>query len=104
MKWPANWYLNSVYKKLKKSPGKTSGKYQKYFGHKVYGQVRKYLPKLEEPQYASSFNYMRAGAPIVLKPDSAYFQKFPQDNNRVFIHHMLEPYMLLLEQTYKPGN
>jgi hypothetical protein len=100
MKWPANWYLNGVYKKLKKSPGKTAGRYQKYFGHKVYGQVRKFLPRLEEPAYASSFNYMRAGIPIILKPDSAYFQQFPQDNNRVFIHHMLEPYLLLLEQTY----
>lgn len=100
MKWPANWYLNSVYKKLKKSPGKTAGRYRKYFGHKVYGQISKFLPRLEEPQYASSFNYMRAGAPIVLKPDSAYYGRFPQDNNRVFIHHMLEPYMLLLEQTY----
>lgn len=99
-KWPANWYLNSVYRKLKKSPNKTLGRYQKYFGHKVFTQVHKYLPTLQEPDYAPSSNYMRAGIPIVLQPDSAYYAKFPNNPDKVFIHHMLDPYIHLLHQSY----
>jgi hypothetical protein len=99
-KWPANWYLNSVYKKLKKSPEKTVRRYQKYFGRKVFTQVRKYLPDMEEPAYARTNNYMRAGTPVVLMPNAAYYEKFPDNMDKVFIHHMMEPYLYLLNEIY----
>jgi hypothetical protein len=99
-KWPANWYLNSVYKKLKRTPNKTLHRYEKYFGHKIYGQVRKTLPGLQEPIYAGSSNYMRAGSPIVLMPDEAYYQKFPDTTSKVFLHHGYEPYLYLLHKIY----
>jgi len=99
-KWPANWYLNSVYKKLKKSPNKSMRRYEKYFGHKIFTLVHENLPGLQEPDYAGTFNYMRAGIPIVLMPDSAYYKKYPNDQSNVFIHHMLEPYLHLLKKDY----
>jgi hypothetical protein len=103
-KWPANWYLNSVYKKLKRTPDKTLHRYEKYFGHKIYGQVRKTLPGLQEPSYAGSSNYMRAGSPVVLMPDKEYFQKFQDTTSNIFIHHMYEPYLFLLHRIYgQPG-
>ncbi len=103
-KWPANWYLSSVYKKLKRTPQKTLHRYEKYFGHKIYGQVRKTLPGLQEPAYAGSSNYMRAGSPVVLMPDEAYYRQFPDTTSKVFLHHGYEPYLYLLHKIYgKPA-
>jgi Lipase (class 3) len=99
-KWPANWYLKSTYKKIRRSPDKTMRRYEKYFGHKIYTQVRKTLPDLQEPAYAGSSNFMRTGIPIVLVPDKEYFEKFPEDPNKVFIHHLFDPYRYLLHKYY----
>jgi hypothetical protein len=99
-KWPANWYLKSVYKKLKKAPGKTMNLYRKYFGHKIYGQVKKSLPGLQEPEYKASSNYMRAGTSVILVPDSAYRRIFPEDPQKVFMHHLFEPYRYLIRKQY----
>jgi hypothetical protein len=77
-------------------------RYEKYFGHKIFTLVHKNLPGLEEPAYAGTFNYMRAGIPIILMPDSAYYKRFPNDQKNVFIHHMLDPYLFLLNARF-PG-
>jgi hypothetical protein len=43
---------------------------------------------------------MRAGSPIVLMPDEAYYQKFPDTTSKVFLHHGYEPYLYLLHKIY----
>lgn len=103
-KWPANWYLKSVYKKMKKTPKKTMLRYQKYFGHKIFTQAHKYLPGLREPEYSSGSNYMRAGSPVVLMPDADYYLKYPENPKKVFVHHSFEAYKYLLEKIYQTGN
>ena len=103
-KWPVSWYLKSVYKKLKKSPNKSLHLYQKYYGHKVFTQVHKFLPGLQEPEYANSFNYMKAGGPIVLMPDSAYYKIYPEISKNSFIHHSLDAYRYLVNKIYIKEN
>lgn len=94
------WYLNSVYNKLDKSSSKANKRFTKYLGHKLYPQVKKYLPQLREPVYASSLNYMRAGIPVVLLADTAYHTQFDKPASQVFQHHLFEPYAWLTKMIY----
>lgn len=67
----------------------------------VAGQVKRYLPQYQPPKYGQTLNYARAGTPIVLQPDSAYYQKFPDTGENVFRHHLFEPYYYLVQHIYK---
>lgn len=99
-KWMVRWYLNGVYNKLDKGSAKANKRFSKYLGRKLYPQVKKFLPQLREPQYASSLNYMRAGTPIVLQADSLYHQAFDKPRDQVFQHHGYEQYMWLVNKIY----
>lgn len=94
--------LTHVYNKLDKPTRKAQRNYQKYLGRSAGGMVRKNLPYHEVPDFAASNNYVRCGATIALFPDSAYFGRFPNDPTRIFIHHLLEPYLYLAER-YTPN-
>ena len=72
----------------------------KYLGPVMYKQVKKYLPQLQEPEYAKGSNYMRAGSPIVLIPDKEYYENFPDGGKNKFIHHSFKPYYFLLKKAY----
>lgn len=94
------WYLNGVYNKLDRSSAKANKRFTKYLGKKLFPQVKKFLPQLKEPAYASSLNYMRAGIPIVLQTDSAYHAKFDKPADQVFQHHLFDPYIYLVNKIY----
>lgn len=94
------WYLNGVYNKLDRSSAKANKRFTKYLGKKLFPQVKKFLPQLKEPAYASSLNYMRAGIPIVLQTDSAYHAKFDKPAGQVFQHHLFDPYIYLANKIY----
>lgn len=99
-KMMVRWYLNGVYNKLDKGSTKANKRFNKYLGRKLFPQVKKFLPQLREPAYASSLNYMRAGIPIVLQTDSAYHKKFDKPADQVFQHHFYEPYIWLTKKIY----
>ena len=100
-KWPVNWVLKGMYRKLRKAPEKTMKTFHKNFGDRMHGQLKKSLPELEKPVYLKSSNYMRAGTPIVLVPDAEYRKKFTENGaNRYFVHHLFEPYQFLIRQYY----
>lgn len=99
-KWPVNWILKSVYRKIKRAPEKTQKVFQKNFGNRIYDQVKKTLPDLKEPQYTASSNFMRAGSPIVLMPDEEYHKKFLEKPGVYFTHHLFEPYIFLMKKYY----
>ncbi|WP_134089751.1 lipase family protein [Olivibacter sp. XZL3] len=92
------WYLKHAFGKLDKSTKKSRKNFEKYLGTTLFKEVHKTLPELKEPIYASSMNYMRAGVPIVLQPDSAYYKVYPDTGKNVFIHHALKAYANLLER------
>lgn len=93
-------YLKSKFNKMDKATTKAQKRFEKYLGKMVAKQVKKTMPQLEEPDYAPGNNYQRAAIPIVFEPDSEYHQKFPDQPDNVFVHHMLEPYYYLSKVYY----
>lgn len=93
-------YMNSIYKKLDGSSSKASKKFEKYLGEKLFKLVEKPLPGYIKPALAGTMNYSMAGTPIILLADAAYQNKFTFDGKNYFVHHMLEPYLHLLNQHY----
>jgi hypothetical protein len=96
-------YAKNMFNKLRKSTAHAQGRYEKYLGDRVYKLARKTLPQLREPRYAPSMNYMRAGTPIVLVPDSAYQQRFAaseKNKSNVWYHHSYNAYVSLLKTWY----
>ncbi len=92
--------LKNIYNKLDKPTRKAQRRFEKYLGRGIYSQVRKTLPGLQKPSYTPGNNYMRAGTPIVLLPDAAYQQEFPDSPNTPFIHHTYKSYFTLLKTIY----
>ncbi len=97
---PVRWYIGRIYRKMDKSTRKAEREFRKHLGHTLYGQVKKALPDFPEPEYAEGSNYMRAGIPVVLLPDEAYRKEFPDDKEKVFMHHGFWPYYLLVQKWY----
>lgn len=93
-------YLKSRFRKMKKSTVKAQRRFQKYLGNLAYKQVRKTLPQFQAPLYVAGNNYQRAAVPVVLQPNEAYRQKYPDDPNKIFQHHLLEPYYFLSKVSY----
>ncbi|RYY90652.1 MAG: lipase family protein [Chitinophagaceae bacterium] len=101
--FPVRIYANTVYNKLTRKSRKAAGKYHKYLGRKVGGEVRKVLPGLQLPGAVPGLDYARAGTSVVLQPDSAYFSRFPNNSAQghgVWTHHFLDAYLFLLQKNY----
>ncbi|RYY67048.1 MAG: lipase family protein [Chitinophagaceae bacterium] len=102
-KLPVRLYAAMVYRKITRKSRKAAGTYRKYLGRKVGRSVRKILPGLKLPGAVPALNYMRAGTPVVLQPDSAYFARFPNDPGKgygVWTHHLFDAYLYLLQKDY----
>lgn len=96
-KVPARWVMRHVFNRLDKPTRKAQRQYQKYLGRATYRIVRKSLQDLQRPDYYRSNHYVRTGAIVVLKADAAYFARYPQQSDSVFIHHIHAPYLYLLD-------
>lgn len=92
---------NMYYGKLDRKTRKAQRTYTKILGHKLYKlAIKKALPDLKEPEYGPSMNYMRAGVPVILMPDAAYYEKYGKDAADKFAHHHFAPYLYLLQKQY----
>lgn len=87
-----------VYNKLDRPTRKAQRNYNKYLGKSAGNFVRRSLPYLETPPYVESNHYVRTGTIITLLPDSAYLLRFPQVKEKIFVNHLLEPYVYLMER------
>jgi hypothetical protein len=99
-KWYVRWYINGMFRKLKKGGNSAMERYQKFLGKKLYPQIKKVLPQFKQPVYANTSNYMTAGTPIILMADSAYKQQFQFTGKNIFVHHLLAPYRYLVNAIY----
>lgn len=90
--------MRHAYKGLRKPSEKAQHNYQKYLGNYAGKIVSKNLPEYSAPAYYKSSNYVRTGPTIVLLADDAYYQKFKDSDEQVFVHHGLQPYLHLIEQ------
>ncbi len=81
------------------APGKRAmRRYRFFLGSLPERFVSSEYPGFEPPDYAEGLNYVRAGETRYLFADEAYFQAFPQDPDRPFIHHLHGPYLYLLHR------
>ncbi|UFH55722.1 lipase family protein [Spirosoma sp. KNUC1025] len=90
--------LKYAYNSLSKPSLKAQKNYQKYLGKIASSTVRKNLNGYVPPEYYNSNDYVRTGNTIVLLADSAYFQKYPDSKENIFIHHFHPPYLNLAEK------
>jgi hypothetical protein len=98
--WLVRWYLKGKYNKLNKATRKAQRHFKSVLGDMMYKQVKKTLHQFKAPAYSDGNNYQRAGVPIVLQPDTAYYEKFPDIPGKVFQHHMFEPYYWMMKKYY----
>lgn len=89
--------LRHVYNSLTKPALKAQRNYQKYLGTIASKTVSKNLNGYVPPTYYNSNHYVRTGTSIVLRADSAYYRRFPDSKEQVFIHHYHAPYLYLTE-------
>lgn len=99
-KFPKNIVFKRVYNKLNKPSQKSKANYQKYLGDYVGKQVNGTLPDYQSPEFFDSNHYTRAGNFIILQPDEEYNTRFPDLKEKVFQHHMLQPYLFLLRKHF----
>ncbi len=99
-KFPKNIVFKKIYNKLDKPTKKSQKNFQKYLGKMVGKQVLKTLPEFESPPFVSSNHYSRAGTFIIFQPDESYLKMFPNNKEKVFQHHMLQPYYFLFKKQF----
>jgi hypothetical protein len=90
-----------VYNKLDKPTRRASRNFEKYLGEKATGIIQKYLPEFEKPTFAGTMDYARAGNTISLTADAAYLEKYPDDPEKIFMHHFHLPYMELVKRRFE---
>jgi len=90
--------LNYAFKKMDRPTRKAQKEFQRFLGNFASKTVQKNLPGYKPSDYFKSNHYVRTGQFIVLYPNEAYYQKFPDNTRQVFIHHFFEPYFMLTNQ------
>ena len=99
LKFPKNILLKKIYNKLDKPTKKAQKDYEKYLGEMTSKMIVKKLDGYVPPQYFSSNNYVRTGTSIILFADEEYYKKFPDDKEKMYVHHFFKPYLFLLEKS-----
>ncbi|MCX6218278.1 META domain-containing protein [Spirosoma sp.] len=103
-KLPQRIVLKYIYNSLSKPALKAQQNYQKFLGRLASKTVQKNLNGYVAPDYYNSNDYVRTGTTIVLLPDSAYFKKYPDSEEKIFVHHFHPPYLYLTEKlSMSPG-
>ena len=97
-KFPQRVALNFAYNKLDKPTRKARENYQKFLGEMTTKSIQEHLEGFEPPAFFESNHYVRTGRTIVLFADEAYYQRFPDNDEEPFVHHVFEPYLYLAEQ------
>lgn len=94
-------FIRYKYKRIKNGVMHAQKRFERNLGGVVYKFVHKLLPQFKEPVYVHDNNYQRAGVPIVLQPDAAYYRQYPNTGSNVFVHHSFAAYYLLAQQYYQ---
>jgi pimeloyl-ACP methyl ester carboxylesterase len=97
-KFPKNIVMKLVYNKLRRPGEKLQKRYKRFLGDEAYKMVNAQVKDFQKPEFANTSNYMRAGSPIILMADEAYYRQFPDTSSNVFIHHLMKPYLYLANQ------
>jgi pimeloyl-ACP methyl ester carboxylesterase len=97
-KFPKRVALNFAYNQLARPSQRAQRRYQRYLGNFVSREIKKQVPDYQGPAFYPSNNYVRTGTPIVLPAESTYYRKFPNDQEKLFGHHLFQSYYYLAER------
>jgi hypothetical protein len=97
-KFPKNIFVKYAYNRMYKPTMRAQKNYRKYLGNMVSKYIKQHIKGFQPPEYYHSINYQRAGTTIVLKANEDYYQQFPDDREKIFIHHLHPPYLYLAAQ------
>ena len=96
--FPKNWVLKYAYNRLNNVSKKGNRRYENYLGKTAGKMVQKNLPGFVAPDFAKTFDYVRVGPTIILMAKEDYFKKFPDNPEKIFVHHFINAYLYLAEQ------
>lgn len=99
-KFPKKLVFRKLYNNLDNPTQRAKRKFQKYLGDYAGREVLKTLPAYQSPEFFDSNHFARAGNFIILYPDAEYYEVYPEEKEKVFKHHALQPYLYLLEKYY----
>ena len=99
-KFPERIVLKRIYNQLDKPTREAQRNFEKYLGNKATKLIQKTLPEFQMPEFYSSNNYVRTGNTIILQPDEEYLEKYPDNPDKIFMHHLHPPYLELAERTF----
>jgi hypothetical protein len=83
---------------MSKPTKKAQRNFQKYLGKYTSKLVKNYIPGFKAPEFFESNHFVRTGPTIVLKGDEEYLKLFPNDQSKIFNHHLHEAYLYLLDR------
>ncbi|RZJ67503.1 MAG: lipase family protein [Flavobacterium sp.] len=98
--FPQNIVMSYLNKQLTKHNKKALKKYKLFLGSIASKMIASKLPEgFEAPKnFFESTNYVRCGNFVILTPDEEYYQKFPDSDETMFVHHGILPYSYLTER------
>jgi hypothetical protein len=96
--FPKNILVGYMHNQLDKYNRKAVKQYQRYLGKVASKFVSKKLKGYKSPEYYDSSNYVRTGNMVILKPDAEYYEKFPDNDTTLFVHHGIKAYIYLAQK------
>jgi len=94
--FPKRIAMSYAYHKLDRPTRKAVKNYRKYLGELAGKFVKQSLPNYQSPEYLMANNYVRTGTTIVLYADEMYYQNYPDNPEKIFMHHYAGPYLYLV--------
>lgn len=100
MKFPVNLVLGSIYTKIDNPPKKARKTFMKYLGGMLTKIIKKSRKDFVQPVLFKSNHYVRTGNTIVLTPTADYMEIYKDSDSNIFVHHVHEPYLYLLDKQF----
>ncbi len=96
--FPNNIIVRYMHNQLTRHNRKALKKYQFFLGKIASKVISKKLKGFQNPEFYDSNNYVRTGQMLILKPDAAYLEEFPDSDYKIFVHHGIKAYINLTEK------
>lgn len=97
-KLPQRVALKYVYNRLSKPALRAQKNYLRYLGNVAAGVVQKNIAGYTPSKYYNSTDYVRTGTAIVLLADAEYYARYPDNPEKIFVHHFHPPYLYLAQK------
>ncbi len=97
-KFPMNFVLRFAHRSLSHPLYKAQRKNEKLLGKRATQLIKKSLPEFVAPTFMHTSNYVRTGATITLYADESYYFYYPNNSSKIFMHHLIAPYIYLVNK------